>query len=280
MRIIAHAHQEHDRAEDLFLRDVHFWRDIGQDRRLEVVPLVAKRAFASCDQSGALGNGPVDRPLYHVELKRRDDRADIDEPFTAAALPKLSNQLYGSPFEGVVDALVDENPLGSDTVLPAIDVATRKRGVDRLFEVRIIADDESVLATKLHHDRDDPLRAGFDDATPVANRANEEDRIDRRASERGACGSVSLDRLNEIWVVSSFFDELAKCVDELRARPGDPLGWLEDDRVPRHESWDHRIDDVLEWIVPRNDCGDDAERVVLEACRLVQQQARRDTFWA
>ena len=46
--------------------------------------------------------------------------------------------------------------------------------------------------------------------------------------------------------------------------------------LPAISAGNDRVDDVLERIVPRDDRGDDAERVILEARRLVHEQARRD----
>ena len=150
----------------------------------------------------------------------------------------------------------------------------------RLFEVGVITDDEGIFAAELHHDRDDPLRARLDHASTVVNRANEENRIDGRAGERSAGRSVSMHRLDQIRIVSSCFDDCAQRIDELRARPCNPLRGLEHDRVPGHQRGNHRIDDVLKRVIPRNDRRNDAEWVILESRLLVQQQARRDGLGA
>ena len=103
--------------------------------------------------------------------------------------------------------------------------------MNRLLEICIVAHDESVLTAELHDHRDDPLCAGLDDAPPVAYRAYEKNRVDSGACKRGAGGTISLHRLDEVGVVSGLSNDFTERVDEFRARPCDPFGRLEHDRV-------------------------------------------------
>ena len=137
-----------------------------------------------------------------LELEGGDDRADIDDPLAAVALTKLADKLCGALLERTVDGVVDENSLRSDAVLPAIDIAAGERCMNRLLEVRVVANDESVLAAKLHDHWNDALGAGLDDAPSVVDRADEKNRIDSRARKRGARGAIALHRLDEVGVVS------------------------------------------------------------------------------
>ena len=124
MRIVMYAHEQHHRSEYLFVGDLHLGRHVRQDGGLEIVAFVAQRALATGNDTRALRDRPVDRLLDDLELKRCDDGADVDDSVAAVALPKRPNQVRGASFEGIVDAVVDENSLRGDTVLPAIDVAT------------------------------------------------------------------------------------------------------------------------------------------------------------
>ena len=150
----------------------------------------------------------------------------------------------------------------------------------RLLEVRILANDECVFATKLHDHGRDALRAPLDDATPILHRADEQDRVDVGAYQGSAGGAIALDCLDQVGIVTHVGEHAAEPVDELGARPRDPFRRFDHDGVARHQRGDDRVDDVLVWVVPRNDRGHDADGVVLEARLLVEQQAGRDGLWA
>ena len=156
--VIVETAQKHDRTEHLFVHDAHVGRDVGQDRRFKIVAFVGKRALATGHDASTLCNCALDKFFDNLELQRGDHCPDVDDTIAAAPLSEVADQFGRAFFKGVVDGVLYQDSFRGDAVLTAVDEATAKRGVNSLLDVGVVANDERVLASKLHHDGDDPAQ--------------------------------------------------------------------------------------------------------------------------
>jgi hypothetical protein len=191
-------------------------------------------------------------------------------------LAQLADDAGGHGDELVVDGVEDVDALGGHAQLAGGGEGADEGVVDGLLEVGVVADDHRVLAAELEDDGGEVVDAGLEDALAVADRSGEDDLVDAGGDEGGAGGAVAGDELDEVDAVALGAQGLVEDLLDAGGGPGGPLADLHEGGVAGHDRGDRGGEHVLQREVPRADDADDAERVVLDAGRLVDQEAGGD----
>src|ERR1700731_2473503 len=98
-------------------------------------------------------------------MVRANHRADVGFGVVPGSKPKLFRFSHAARGKLVAYRLLDKEAFDGQTNLAAIRVAAPNRGACSDVEVGVGEDDHGVFATKLQHRRNQPLRAGFRDAS-------------------------------------------------------------------------------------------------------------------
>ena len=174
--------------------------------------------------------------------------------------------------EVVEDRLEDVEPLGRGADLACVEESRPGAALGRDIDVLgdVLADDERILAAQLEVDARDAF--GADDRDPLA-----------RVHGAGECDAVhpivADDPLADLARAGEQVDdaggEVVEAVGEGQRRQRRQLGGLAHDRVPRRESGRDLPREEEQRVVPGDDAGDDAHRL-LQHERELGRLDRRD----
>lgn len=280
------AQHGEDGSEAFVLGDAHGGRDVDEERGLEVVAFGMVRmdvAFAAGEEAGALrdgfgnelfeaGKGGVRDHGAHVCVGAEADGLDAglehfneavvrgagrDDALDADAV--LAGGLKGAPEDDVADA-------GEVAVFPAAG------GLEH---------DEGVLAAELGDDGRKALGGAGGDVVGDGLRADEGDVADARVRRQVA---------RSLWPASHHLDELrivavgskgaARNLEKVLARPGRLLRNLDHDTIAAEDGADDGAHQVVEGIVPADQRGHHAERLVMHRVALIRhEQVGRSARW-
>ena len=158
------AEEHGDGAEELFAIDGGGARHTGEDGGLEVVAF-AEHALAAGEDACADADCGLDLGFELVDDADRGERADLGVFLHGVADAHRFHACDEARLEVVVDLVSDDEALGGDAGLAAVDAARTHGGFDREVEVGGRHDDEGVAATKLEHGLlDEPAGLGGDGA--------------------------------------------------------------------------------------------------------------------
>lgn len=276
------AEHGEDWGEALVLGDAHGRGDVDEEGGLEVVALGVLGvgvALAAGEEAGALGDGLGDELLEAGEGGVGDHGAHVGVGAEADGLDAGLEQLD----EAVVDGAGGDDALDADAVLAGGLEGAPEDDVDDARQVAVFAaaggleDDEGVLAAELGDDGREALGGAGGDVVGDGLRADEGDVADSRVRRQVAGGfGPANDRLDELRVVAVGDEGAAGNVEEVAAGPGRLLRHLDEDGVAGEERADDGAHEVVEGVVPADERGDDAQRLVVHRVALVRhEQVRR-----
>ncbi|KAK1238367.1 hypothetical protein MKX07_006513 [Trichoderma sp. CBMAI-0711] len=274
----AGAEHGEDGGEALGAGDAHVRGDVDEERGLEVVAAGVVRvgeALAAGEEAGALGNGLGDEVLEAGEGGVGDHGAHVGVGAEADGLDAGLEQLD----EAVVDGARGDDALDADAVLAGGLEGAPEDDVDDAAQVAGggLEDDEGVLAAELGDDGGQALCGAGGDVVGDGLRADEGDVADARVRRQvaGRLGPAD-DGLDEARVVAVGDEGAAGNVEEVAAGPGRLLRDLDEDGVAGEEGADDGAHEVVEGVVPADEGGDDAQRLVVHRVALVRhEQVRR-----
>mmetsp|Transcript_47094 Transcript_47094/g.134847 ORF Transcript_47094/g.134847 Transcript_47094/m.134847 type:complete len:205 (-) Transcript_47094:422-1036(-) len=187
-------------------------------------------------------------------------RSTIDEVAAQGrTLPHALYQVCDMLAELLVDLVINDEAFRASTILAHVLESTSHDKLRKLLGIRIIANDEGVFASKLQDHRGQSLGGVLHHLSAHTDTAHENDLVNFR-DEGTACVGVSNCELHQVcWSTNGFkaaFDDLAVVLRGPRC----VLRNLDDDSIPREESGNEWIEDIVERIVPRNNRTDDTHR--------------------
>ena len=267
---IADPHHRQGRAEGLLGHAEHRVIDVGEHGRLEVTPRPLA-ARAPGDRGRALVERVADVGLDQLQLRREDDRADVDGSRLAGRPLAQAADLLGQPLEElVVDRLLDVDPFDRDADLARVVEPVGGGGVGGALEVGVGEHDHRVLAAELEAHRGERLRGLRHHLLPGRDRAGEHDEVDlvdqRRAGLAAAGGDLK-DALGD--------PALGEHLGHQQRGQRGHLGRLHDHGVAGGERRDAVAEGVVERVVPGADHADDAERLVADHHPAAAHERRR-----
>ena len=144
---VLHAEEHGDGAEELFAIDGGGAGHAGEDGGLEVVAF-ADHALAAGEDACAGACRGLHLGLQLVDDARRCEGADVGVILHGVADAHGLHAGDEARFEGVVDLVGDDEALGGDAGLAAVDAARLDGGLDGEVEVGGRHDDEGVAAAE------------------------------------------------------------------------------------------------------------------------------------
>ncbi|KAH6605612.1 hypothetical protein Trco_004765 [Trichoderma cornu-damae] len=263
------AEHGEDRGETLLLGDAHGGRHVDEEGGLEVVApgvVGVKVASAAGEQTGALGHGFRDELLEAGEGGVGDHGphvgvgAEADGP--DARLQELD--------EAVVDGAGRDDSLDADAVLAGGLKGAPEDDVDDARQVAVppaaggLEHDEGVLAAQLGDNGGQAPGGAGGNVVGDGLGADEGDVADAGVRRQVAGGLRPANhRLDNLRVVAVGSEGAAGDAEEVGARPGRLLGHLDQDGVAGEEGADDGAHQVVEGVVPADQRGDHAERLVI-----------------
>src|SRR5579862_4993393 len=160
---IAHPDERRRRAEDLLLRDAHTRLHVGEDRRpveVAATEVAFGRDLAAREQTCALVAADL---RVRVDLLQRslvDDGADLGLVLTPPYEAQLLDALDETLLQGVVHLLVRDHARRSGAALARRPECRPHDAVDGEVEIRVVHDDDRVLAAELEVHVLERVRAG------------------------------------------------------------------------------------------------------------------------
>ena len=172
-RLVGAVHDldRRDRAERLHLRELRVLRDVGQKRRLVVRPF----RLPADEHLRALRDGIVDAALDGLERLLVDERPDDRVVLLRIARLEPLRLLDQPVDEGVGDATLDDDLPCRHADLALVEERAEGSGVDGVVEIRIVEDDERVVAAELEHDPLEVASGRLGDLPSRVRRAREVD---------------------------------------------------------------------------------------------------------
>mmetsp|Transcript_17514 Transcript_17514/g.52683 ORF Transcript_17514/g.52683 Transcript_17514/m.52683 type:complete len:305 (+) Transcript_17514:772-1686(+) len=171
--------------------------------------------------------------------------------------------------ELVVHLVVDNEALGPSTVLAHVLVRASHDELREPLGIRVVAHDEGILAAQLEDDGREGLGGRLHDLAPNADAPHEDDLVSP-GHQLGTGIGVADRKLHEVGGGSDGFQARLDHPPVVLRGPRRELRDLHDDRVAREDRCYHRVEDVVEGIVPGHNGADDADGHPLHAARLVQ----------
>lgn len=178
-------------AKDLLLDDLHVLVDIGEDRRLDEVALVAMAGTAGQHLGAGLltvlnvAHDPVKLQLRHLRALEGVGLEGVADLVGQRALLEALQEL-------VVDRLVDQNARAGAAALAVVEVDTKVDPRDGVVNVGIREDNVGRLATQLQGNLlQVALGRGLQDAPANQGRAGEGDLIDVHVVRDGSTGDLA-----------------------------------------------------------------------------------------
>ena len=258
---VSDPHHRQGRAEGLVGHAAHRVIDAGDDRRLEEEAGAGVCGpLAAGDDRRAVLDRVLDVGLDQLDLRREDDRADVDAPRSAGRSLPQSLDLGAEPLdELVMHGVLDVDALDRDADLPGVVEAVGGGGVGGALEVGVGEDDHRVLAAELQRDRGERVGSLLHHRLAGLDRAREHhvvDKVDERGAGLAAAGGDAEDTVGQPGLSQHLGHQH-------RGERGD-LRRLEDDRVAGRERRDAVAEGVVEREVPGADHADDADRRVAD----------------
>src|SRR5699024_1351555 len=100
--------------------------------------------------------------------------------------------------EIVVDAVLDDNPLGGDAVLAQIDETPAQCRMHGALQIGIVADYQRILAAQFHGGRGQIFGAALDDAATVVDRTDEQNLVHAAAYQGGTGFAIAVEDLHGV----------------------------------------------------------------------------------
>ena len=152
--------------------------------------IAASGATSSTHRRREVPAGPLE-PLAAREHRRAGVRAPaerLEDPLERlAADHRLRHERAGrldqARAEFVVDGVEDDDPARGRAALPGVRERRRERPADGVVEIRVVADDERVLAAELEADLREPPRGDLVDRASGRGGAGEADEVDVRVRD-------------------------------------------------------------------------------------------------
>ena len=170
-----------DRSEDLFRRDAHLHVGVGEDGRLVEPPaaqLAGRELLPARHQSGALGLPDLDVLRHRLALLLGDARPHVDVGIEAVADAERFHAPRELVDELLVDRLVHEQARGRRAALAGRAERAPDRAVDGEIHVRVLHDEDRVLAAHLEVQPLERRSAGLRDPPADLGRARVGDDLD------------------------------------------------------------------------------------------------------
>src|SRR3954447_11579475 len=252
------------RSERLLAHHPRIVGNVDEHDRVDVGS--AHTLAAAHDRSGATLEGIIDMRYHHVDLLGHRHRT---ERRTLTGVHRLS-RFHDLVDELVVDGVDDIDPLDTDAGLAGIGTPAPHRRARSGTHVRVVVDEQSIVAAELEHDRPQRLRAGRHDLAAGRRGTGERQLVDTGPAQGGTRLTETGDDLEH----RLLGHPLPERVGEEDPDGRGVLARLEHDGVAGRERIDDRAHRREDGIVPRTDHADDAERLVLEYGRDVREHHR------
>ena len=254
---VADAHHRQRRAKRLLDHAAHRVVHAVEHRR----PVEAPRAgcaLAAGDHAGALLDRVAHVRLDQLDLRREDDRPDVDRAGLAGRpLPQALDLLRQQLEELVVHGLLDVDALDRDADLAGVVEPVGGRGVRGALEVGVGEHDHRVLAPEFEAHRGQRLRGARHHLLAGGDRAGEHhvvDLVDQRRTGLAAAGGDVENALREAAVGEHLGHQQRGERRDLRR--------LQDHGVAGGERRDAVAERVRQRVVPGADHTDDPQRRV------------------
>mmetsp|Transcript_89301 Transcript_89301/g.161157 ORF Transcript_89301/g.161157 Transcript_89301/m.161157 type:complete len:299 (+) Transcript_89301:986-1882(+) len=197
-------------------------------------------------------------------------------------LAQLAHEAAHALAEVVVDLVVDNEALWAGAVLPhVLEGAADHQLREGLVHIRVVADHERVLAPELQDNWSDDLSAAgsFHDLAAHGHAADK-DNLVSMLHDGSPCLRVARDQLDQVWGRARSFQTSADSAAQVACGPRRELRDLDHDGVAGEDGRDHRVEDVVEGVVPGHDSAHHAHWHPLHAARLVRvHEPRIPVLW-
>ena len=265
-----HAEEHRDRAEDLFAVDGGGARNAGEDGGLVVVA-VAEHALAAGEQARRRpGVAACTCASSSSTMRGGGERADVGVVLHGVADLQRLHAGDEARLELVVDRVGDDEALGGDAGLAAVDAARADGGCDRGVEVGGRHDDEGIAAAELEHGLLDEPAGLRGDGAACGFAAGDGDGGDALVGEDVLdLARFDEQRLEGAAGKAGAADERFDGERALR----DVGGVLQQADVAGHQRGREKAEDLPEGKVPRHDGEHDAERVPADVAVVVARCA-------
>ena len=268
-------HREHG-PEHLFLHDAHVVGDVDDDGGWVKLPGGGRLSNVAPDEHArTLRHGVIDEALHVLRLLRHAHCAAVHVLGQSPSLAELRRRLEHLGDESIVDLLVHVESLGARAVLPAALERAAERHGHALSQIRVLEDDERVLAAEFEHDRGERLRRGFHDETTDAGGSDKDNLPAPAGDERVTSLAVPVHDLHEVARRAHRVEARLDRAAVIQRAPAGVLGHFHHEGVTGEEVGEERVEDVVEGVVPGDDGAHDAHGVVLDAGGLVEHHQTR-----
>mmetsp|Transcript_35274 Transcript_35274/g.104337 ORF Transcript_35274/g.104337 Transcript_35274/m.104337 type:complete len:243 (+) Transcript_35274:1679-2407(+) len=143
----------HDWPKDLLLPDAHAAPHAQQHGR-RVEDAFARRQLPSSQQLGALCDRVIDELLHLFRQARHRHAANVRRPVAKRrALPHARHRRHHASHKRVEHLVVHKEALAAGAVLAAVEERRLDRDLHHRLDIRVVQDDDRVLATQLQHHR-------------------------------------------------------------------------------------------------------------------------------
>lgn len=280
-------HDQKDRRKELLVGNLHVRRDVRQERRRKVVakrPAGVRKAAAAVHERRAVRDCVLNQRLELPEARIADHCAAVHRVLALgreaearlverAAAAQRGDAVAHDAYELVGHRPRHDEALDPDAVLAhRLETCTEEhRRKER--EVRAGENHRGVLPAELKRRRGELRRSSERDFAADQVAADKRNvREARVARERLGVLGRTYDDLHEVLGEAARRKAAAHRGEDVPRGPRDVLRALDHDRVTSKQRRDHRAQHVVHRVVPRDACGDHAERLVHHRAPLVRQQ--------